>query len=191
MKKKGAEATLEIGEEKVTKKREKKDYRHPELDEKIRNERTDREKKIMKEARSSGANVPEVEKTDESTLEIEKIDGEPLKEVLEDSIFTMEDLGRNVASLHGNDILHGDLTTSNVMVVNRETFLIDFGLAFRSQRTEDRAVDIHLLKQVLESSHPGAAEDAWEEFLKGYQDYRESEKVLERLEEVERRGRYK
>ncbi|MFT4868365.1 MAG: TP53 regulating kinase-like protein [Candidatus Nanohaloarchaea archaeon] len=102
----------------------------------------------------------------------------------------MKELGENVALLHSIDIIHGDLTTSNA-IADEEIYLIDFGLSFRSQRIEDRAVDIHLLKQVLESSHPEVSKEAWQNFLKGYSEYEDSEKVLEQLEEVEQRGRYK
>lgn len=185
----GAEATVEINGS-VVKKRERKNYRHQKLDEKIRKERTGKEKKMMKEARKNSAKVPEVEQEDDFTLQIEKIDGEQLKDVLEDSIEAMEELGANTAKLHGADIIHGDLTTRNA-ILSDELYLIDFGLASRSQRVEDRAVDIHLLKQVLESSHPEVAEEAWEKFVEGYQSYDKSGKVLERLEEVEKRGRYK
>jgi Kae1-associated kinase Bud32 len=187
---KGAEAEVEIREEQVVKRRPEKKYRHPELDKKIREERTETEEKLITEARKYGVSVPEAEKKDNSTIELEKIDGEKLKEVVEEKPEILEELGENIALLHSTDIIHGDLTTSNA-IVGEKVYLIDFGLSFRSQRTEDKAVDIHLLKQVLESSHPEAADDAWENFLKGYRDYEDSEKVLEQLEEVEQRGRYK
>ncbi len=185
----GAEATVEI-DGNVIKKRLRKNYRHRELDGRIRKDRTGKEARIMKEARKNGARVPEVEQVDDYTLDIEKIEGEQLKDVLEDNIDAMSDLGRNTAKLHGADIIHGDLTTRNT-ILSDEIYLIDFGLASRSQRIEDRAVDIHLLKQVLESSHPGVAEEAWKNFREGYREYEKSEEVLERLEEVEKRGRYK
>ncbi|PSH00149.1 MAG: Kae1-associated kinase Bud32 [Nanohaloarchaea archaeon SW_4_43_9] len=188
---KGAEATVEIGESQVAKKRPEKKYRHEQLDEKIRKERTETEKNLLSEANKYGINVPEVKKTDASTLELEKIEGETLKNKVENKPELLEKLGENISLLHSIDIIHGDLTTSNAIVEDSEVFLIDFGLSFRSQRTEDRAVDIHLLKQVLESSHPEAAEKAWRNFVEGYREYEESEDVLEQLEEVEQRGRYK
>ncbi|MFT4893129.1 MAG: Kae1-associated kinase Bud32 [Candidatus Nanohaloarchaea archaeon] len=188
---KGAEAEVEIREQKVVKRRPEKKYRHPELDKKIRKERTETEEKLITEARKYGVSVPEAEKKDNSTIELEKIEGEKLKEVVEEKPEILESLGENIALLHSTDIIHGDLTTSNAIADSGKIFLIDFGLSFRSQRTEDKAVDIHLLKQVLESSHPEAADKAWENFLKGYSEYEDSDKVLEQLEEVEQRGRYK
>ncbi|MFB6213039.1 MAG: KEOPS complex kinase/ATPase Bud32 [Candidatus Nanohaloarchaea archaeon] len=188
----GAEATLKFRDDSVVKKRHSKNYRHPELDEKIREERTEREARLMREARKNGVNVPGVEKTGDDTLEIEEIDGEQLKDALDRDSDAMELLGENAAKLHDAGIIHGDLTTRNaILSVSGEVFLIDFGLAFRSNRAEDRAVDIHLLKQVLEPSHPGIADEAWQDFLDGYRSHEDSEEVLERLEEVEQRGRYK
>ncbi|PSH01391.1 MAG: Kae1-associated kinase Bud32, partial [Nanohaloarchaea archaeon SW_10_44_10] len=175
---KGAEATVEIGEGQVIKKRTEKKYRHEQLDEKIRKERTETEKNLLSEANKYGVNVPEVKKTDASILELEKIEGEKLKHKVENKPELLEKLGENISLLHSIDIIHGDLTTSNAIVEDSEVFLIDFGLSFRSQRTEDRAVDIHLLKQVLESSHPEVAEKAWRNFVEGYREYEESEDVL-------------
>jgi Kae1-associated kinase Bud32 len=188
---KGAEAEVEIREQQVVKRRPEKKYRHPELDKKIREERTETEEKLITEARKYGVSVPEAEKKDNSTIELEKIEGEKLKEVVEEKPEILEGFGENIALLHSTDIIHGDLTTSNAIADSGKIFLIDFGLSFRSQRTEDKAVDIHLLKQVMESSHPEAADEAWENFLKGYSEYEDSDKVLEQLEEVEQRGRYK
>lgn len=187
----GAEAEVEIGEYQVVKRRPEKKYRHTELDRKIREERTETEEKLISEARKYGVNVPEAEKISDSVIELEKIDGDKLKEKVGEKPGLLEELGENIALLHSIDIIHGDLTTSNAIVKDEEVFLIDFGLSFRSQRTEDKAVDIHLLKQVLESSHPEVAEKAWESFVEGYRDYEASDEVLEQLEEVEQRGRYK
>lgn len=189
MRQKGAEATVETVNGKVLKKREPKKYRHRELDNKIREERTETEVKLMKEAIKYGVNAPRPEKISEAEIEMEEIDGRPLKEVIEERPELLKEMGENVAKLHSSDIIHGDLTTSNALV-EEKVFLIDFGLSFRSQRVEDRAVDIHLLKQVLNSSHPKVAEEAWNSFLEGYRP-EDREEVLEQLEEVEKRGRYK
>ncbi len=188
---KGAEATIEIEEDKVTKKREQKKYRHSDLDSKIRTERTDTEVRLIKDSKRHNVNAPEAEKVDDSTIEIEKIEGEILKETLNKNTSLMENYGRNIAYLHSAEIVHGDLTTSNAMVSDNKVYIIDFGLSFRSQRIEDKAVDIHLLKQVLNSSHPEVTEDSWDKFVEGYSQYEKSDEVLEQLEDVEKRGRYK
>lgn len=187
----GAEADIEIKDDTVVKKRPRKKYRHPELDSRLREERTETEEKLIMEARRYGVNAPQIEMKDDAELEVEKIEGETLKEHVEETPELLRDLGENIAYLHSTDIIHGDLTTSNAMVEDKTVLLIDFGLSFRSQRIEDKAVDIHLLKQVLETSHPEISKEGWDYFIEGYREYEESDKVLEQLEEVEKRGRYK
>lgn len=187
----GAEARVEIQDDQVLKKREPKKYRDEDLDLRLRKERTQEELKNMKRARKYGANTPRAEKTSETSLKIEKIDGETAKEIIEVRPELAENLGENVAKIHSGDVIHGDLTTSNAIWTGEDFYLIDFGLSQVSDRTEDRAMDVHLLKQVMYSSHPEVADKAWESFLRGYDDYEGSEEVLERLEEVESRGRYK
>lgn len=189
MKEQGAEATVELKKGKVIKTREKKKYRHTELDNKIRKERTETEVKLMNEAIKYGVSAPSPEKKDGSTIEMGKIDGRPLKEVIEEKTDLMKELGENIAKIHSADVIHGDLTTSNALV-DEKVYIIDFGLSFRSERVEDKAVDIHLLKQVLNSSHPEIAEEAWENFLEGYRP-ENREEILEQLKDVEKRGRYK
>lgn len=187
---KGAEATVEIKETKVIKKRERKNYRHPDLDKRLRDDRTEAEKRLMEDARQHSVNVPKLEKVDDSTLEMQRINGKPLKSIIDNNPSVMKDLGDNIALLHATNIIHGDLTTSNVLV-DEKPYIIDFGLSFRSERLEDKAVDIHLFKQVLNSSHPELADKSWKLFLEGYRDYEESDGVLKQLKEVEKRGRYK
>jgi len=189
MKEKGAEATVETKNGKVIKTRKKKKYRHKQLDDKIRKERTETEVKLMNEAIKYGVNAPSPEKKGKSTIEMEKIDGRPLKEVIEENKDLMKELGENIAKIHSANVIHGDLTTSNVLI-DKQVYVIDFGLSFRSERVEDKAVDIHLLKQVLNSSHPEIAEKAWKKFLEGYRPENRKE-ILEQLKDVEKRGRYK
>mgnify|MGYP006281435919 CR=1 FL=1 len=188
----GAEARVEISEDKVIKKRLEQEYRHSELDQRIREERTREEKKNIDRARKYGANVPKTQKVGENILEQDRIKGEELKQVIESEPELMQEAGENLAKMHSGDIIHGDLTTSNMIISeDNELNIIDLGLSQVSDRVEDKAVDIHLLKQVLESSHPNICEKAWKKFLEGYKNYESSEEVLERLEEVESRGRYK
>lgn len=188
MDRRGAEAVVSFDEDSAEKRREKKEYRHPELDEKLRTERTTREVRLMKKARKYNVSVPEILEESETQFRMRKIDGEKLRDNLKTELF--EKLGEEVAALHELDIIHGDLTTSNV-ITGEELKIIDFGLAYQSERVEDKAVDIHLLKQVLESSHSNQSTEMWEGFMKGYQSMEASGEVLEQLEEVEQRGRYK
>ena len=93
--------------------------------------------------------------------------------------------------MHQQGIIHGDLTTSNMILSEKDkkVYFIDFGLAFHSIKTEDKAVDIHLLKEALQSKHFLIANEIWKEFVRVYG--KQNKEVLERLEKVEKRGRYK
>ena len=102
----------------------------------------------------------------------------------------MKKVGEQTAKLHQNSIIHGDLTTSNMILKDSQIFLIDFGLGFISAKIEDKAVDIHLIKQALEAKHFQNHEELFQNFLKGYK-WKDSKKVIERLKVVEKRGRYK
>lgn len=198
----GAEAKIFLEGDAVLKNRIEKKYRHPKLDEKIRKQRTKREGKILFKARGLGVNVPKLlnansrgEPFSKFDLELEYIDGDKLSDCLNDyedvkQFSVMEKLGEQVAKLHENDIIHGDLTTSNTILKGEQVFVIDFGLGFISAKIEDKAVDLHLIKQALEAKHFQNPEELFGAFLKGYF-WVESSRVIERLEVVEKRGRYK
>ena len=103
----------------------------------------------------------------------------------------MQTLGEEVAKLHENDIIHGDLTTSNTLLREDKVYLIDFGLGFISNRNEDKAVDLHLIKQALEAKHFNHYEKFFNAVLEGYKTSKHHLATLKRLEAVEKRGRYK
>ena len=198
----GAEAKLFLNENIVSKQRIEKSYRHPALDNQIRRQRTKREARILTKALALKANVPKVlntnkkgESSDKFNLEIEFIDGEKLAEFLNDypegkQKEVMKKLGEETATLHENNIIHGDLTTSNTILRNSKVYIIDFGLGFISAKIEDKAVDLHLIKQALEAKHWKNWEDLFKEFLEGYK-HKEAKEIIERLKVVEKRGRYK
>ena len=88
--------------------------------------------------------------------------------------------------------MHGDLATSNFIISGTKVVAIDFGLAFRSERVEDMATDIRLIKEAFSSAHV-AQKAAFEEFMAGYTSIagkRPTEKILENVAEIEQRGRY-
>ena len=206
----GAEAKIFLDEDVVSKQRIVKGYRHPQLDTLIRTRRTKSEGKILFKALNFGIQVPKVlnanqkgEPRDKFDLKIEYIDGDKLSETLNSysekkQFETMKKLGEQVAKLHENNIIHGDLTTSNTILRDGKVFIIDFGLGFISAKIEDKAVDLHLIKQALEAKHFRSPdhlrgqnpEDLFENFCKGYT-WPDSQKVIERLTIVEKRGRYK
>lgn len=191
----GAEAKIFSDGDVIVKDRFSKGYRHPELDEKLRKTRTRREAKVIDKLQEIGFASPKlIEFCDkEMKINMELLRGDVLKNVFErDHQNLSKEIGRKLALMHTNGIIHGDLTTSNMILSNGDINFIDFGLSFFSDKEEDKAVDLHLLKQALESKHFTVFESAFENVLEGYSEANpEHEKILKRLELVERRGRYK
>ncbi|MDO8517156.1 MAG: KEOPS complex kinase/ATPase Bud32 [Nanoarchaeota archaeon] len=187
----GAEAIILRDNNKVIKDRISKGYRIPELDEKLRKSRTKSEAKIIEKA-GKIISSPKIMKVEKFKIEMEFIDGDKLSETLNSypekkQFEIMQMLGQEVSKLHENHIIHGDLTTSNTILKENKIFIIDFGLGYISQRIEDKAVDLHLIKQALEAKHYQNWEKLFSAFVKGYT----NKEILERLKKVESRGRYK
>ena len=193
----GAEASVHAAGNRVYKHRAVKSYRHPLLDQKLRMERMHREANLLVKLAKLGVPAPRLLEQDEerATLVMERIPGKMLRDVLaRNGNRYATELGALIARLHAADIIHGDLTTSNVMVrtVPKELVLIDFGLSYVSQKVEDRAVDLHLLRQALESKHHRIAATCYAAVIAAYRKhYRNARAVLARLAQVEQRGRYK
>ena len=190
----GAEAKLFLDKDKVVKDRITKKYRIPEIDNRIRGFRTRMEAKVISKLSDAGVPVPKlIDSDDKERIVIEYIDGTKLRDVLDKKNYEklMKELGEDIALLHNNDIIHGDLTTSN-FIFKDKIYFIDFGLSFFSHKIEDKAVDLHLLKQALESKHYEFWEDAYKVVLDNYKKKADKgEEIIERLEKVESRGRYK
>ncbi|NQU98061.1 Kae1-associated serine/threonine protein kinase [Candidatus Woesearchaeota archaeon] len=184
----GAEAIIYLDKDKVIKKRIKKSYRIKEIDEVLRKSRTRAEAKILEKV---PVKAPRLKKTDrKETLEMSFIEGDKIRDILDKKPSLAKEIGKKVAAMHNSGIIHGDLTTSN-MILKEEIYFIDFGLSFFSEKIEDKAVDIHLFKQALKSKHYKVWEKAFKEFLKGYKDAKDYNRVIERFKIVEERGRYK
>ena len=193
----GAEAIITKQGKSVIKDRVEKSYRYPDLDKKIRKLRTRSEAKIL-EKTSKIINTPKIISSDEMKAEIQMqfIEGKKLAEHLEKTKYKVvcEQIGKQLAKIHNNDIIHGDLTTSNLILNEKEkkVYFIDFGLGFHSSRIEDKAVDLHLIKQALEAKHPTIHEQAYQAIIKGYtKQSKKAKATLAQLEKVEKRGRYK
>ena len=193
----GAEAKIILSNNFIIKDRTKKSYRIPELDDKIRKLRTRSEAKLLNKA-SKIIPIPDVIKVNEKAKEIriEFIDGKKLSDHLDNFPLKKQkeicrSIGKNTAMLHDADVIHGDLTTSNMILKDNKIYFIDFGLGFNSHKFEDKAVDIHLLRQALEAKHFEHWETLFKEVLKAYSKSKDSKIVLERLKAVEKRGRYK
>ena len=247
----GAEAKIILKDNRVIKRRIKKSYRILEIDEKIRKLRTRSEGKMLERA-SKVILIPNVMKVDEKNKEIlmQYINGKKLSDNLDNfnekkQEEICEKIGENTAKIHDENLIHGDLTTSNMIYVektarnnklksskskkevitdnkvdsiivnnklmskansklgvvagnitdldkdNFEVYFIDFGLGFHSLKIEDKAVDLHLLKEALEAKHFKNWEKLFKAVCKGYSISKDNKKVLEQLKKVESRGRYK
>ena len=190
----GAEAVLHRNENSVVKERVVKSYRVPALDAKLRKSRTRREASIMTKLQEMNFPAPRLQKMDDKKMELTMsfVDGKQVKEVLhENPVALGKEIGRKLGVLHANDIIHADLTTSN-MIFNSEVHFIDFGLSFVSKKPEDKAVDLHLLDRALESKHHDIYAECITAVRTGYQEGNPDwQPVFARLEKVEARGRNK
>ena len=191
---KGAEATIFLDKNIVTKSREEKLYRLKQIDEKLRKTRTRREAKVLNKLEQINFPAPKLMDMCDKAMELrmDLIQGNKLRDVLyKDPLNLGREIGNKIGILHNNDIIHGDLTTSN-MILDNEIKFIDFGLSFFSIKEEDKAVDLHLLRQGLESKHHQNWEEIFTQALEGYKQTNPNHKlVLNRLQAVEKRGRHK
>jgi len=194
----GAEAILYLEKGKLVKERLPKGYRNPELDRKIRKQRTRSEAKLMERARSKGVPVPVAGMDGDFKILMDYIDGKKLKDSLngmgkKERENACIEVGKMIADLHASGIIHGDLTTSN-MVTDRQgkIFLIDFGLGKFSEKVEDQAVDLFLLYEALKSTHFRVLDECWNYVTKAYsKGFSGAEGVLKRIERIKKRRRYK
>ena len=200
--KQGAEAKLFLskkdGQKILIKDRIKKDYRISQIDKEIRKRRTSLESNLLSEARRNGVPTPKILDVNKENHKIimEFIDGERIKELLNKSDKkTIErlclEIGKLIGKLHGADIIHGDLTTSNMIFKDDKIYFIDFGLGFFSKKIEDQGTDLKLLHEAFKSTHYQILDICWENVIKGYKkQYSKSEQVLNRVLQIEKRVRY-
>lgn len=199
----GAEALitriLYLGRIAVKKERFPKRYRHPLLDAKLTSRRLSQEARMLLRLRKAGISVPAVYQVDltANVLILQFLRAVSLKAFLQQpqnnpdiSQRAMRAAGREVARMHKCRVVHGDLTTGNVMVGDEErVFLIDFGLSGGNATDEDLAVDLYVLERAVVSAHSEAASPLNDAFLDAYAKELKKPAVLKRLEEVRARGR--
>jgi len=186
----GAEATVTVEDDRVTKERTPREYRHPDLDERLRRARTRQEARLLGEARRTGVPTPVLRDVDpaRATLIMQRVGERDLRDAL--SVERVERVAEHLARIHGAGFVHGDPTTRNVRVGDGDPdlFLIDFGLGYYTDHPEDHAMDLH----VFAGSLAGTADDAEELTAAALDAYRAvgDEDVLTRLADIEGRGRY-
>ena len=202
--KKGAEANLYLedwyGKRVIVKERIPKKYRVRALDEQIRTYRTIHEPQLMHEAKRAGVPTPTIYMVNlaEKSIIMEYIEGRQVKQILNrlsanERTELCRKIGMLIGRLHKNGIIHGDLTTSNMILTsNGKIYFVDFGLGEFSNELEARGVDLHLMKRALQSTHYLFAEESFKAVLEGYAEVvgETTEKVLEKIREIELRGRY-
>jgi Kae1-associated kinase Bud32 len=190
---KGAEADLYCGEGRLVKERVGKAYRIPELDIRLRRQRTRREARNLGWAAECGVKVPKVAAFDEKacTIEMELVEGELAKDAFErgENVAALsQEIGRVLRRLHDGGLVHNDLTTSNLIVSAGGVCVIDFGLSYRTTRLEDKAMDLVVFKKSILATHTGKAGEIWEGLIAGYKPDKETSK---RVETIEKRVRYR
>lgn len=203
--KKGAEAWIYLaewhGQKVVIKRRLPKRYRIPELDERIRTYRTIHEPQLMHEAKKAGVPTPTIYLVDakEATIIMEQVEGEQVKRLLgviseEERLKLCYEIGGLIGKLHKNGIIHGDLTTSNMIQISSgKIFFVDFGLGEKNHEVEAKGVDLHLMRRALHSSHFSYAEECFNAIMNGYSNVlgdSAAREIMEKITEIERRGRY-
>ncbi len=198
--KKGAEADIYVttwnGQKCILKVRNKKDYRNESLDTRIRTLRTLNEAKLISEVKSFGIATPLIYFVDPKKCEIylQFISGKLVKDLSEKVIIKIcYDIGKIVGILHENGVMHGDLTTSNFILSSKGLVTLDFGLAQKTDKIIDHAIDIRLFKEVLNSAHAPIFNEALKSFLSGYRKVlgkERTEKALSEVMVIEKRGRY-
>ena len=203
--KKGAEADLYLeewhGRKVILKRRLPKKYRTHELDEQIRSQRTIHEPQAIHRAKEAGVPTPTIFAVDvgEATIIMEFIEGQQVKQILDDlptkeKLCFSHQIGKLIGRLHSHDIIHGDLTTSNMILTQHDRIaLVDFGLSEQSRELEAKGVDLHLMKRALQSTHCKYAKECFNAVKNGYIESvgREAgQRVIDKIEEIEKRGRY-
>jgi TP53 regulating kinase-like protein len=203
--KKGAEANLYFeewqGRKVIMKRRLPKAYRLAQLDSAVRNQRTLHEPMLIHRAKEAGVPTPTIYMIDlaKSNIIMEYVEGKQIKKILntmplKEKARLCNNIGRLIGALHKNGIIHGDLTTSNMILTPYgKIVFVDFGLGEFSEELEIRGVDLHLMKRALQSTHHKYAKECFNAVTKGYAETAGKEataKVLGKIQEIERRGRY-
>ncbi|WP_428325832.1 KEOPS complex kinase/ATPase Bud32 [Nitrosopumilus sp.] len=198
--KKGAEAdiyqTRWQNSHAILKIRKTKNYRNSSLDSKIRKQRTIKESQIISQVKSFGIPAPLVYFVNlkNTSIIMQEIPGKPVHDLSEPKIIQLsKSIGKLVGMLHKNGIMHGDLTTSNFIFFKNNVFVIDFGLSQNTIKPEDHAVDLRLIKEILNSAHAKIMIPAWKNFLLGYKSVIGNAnyvKITKLVSDIESRGRY-
>jgi len=200
---KGAEAEIcpasHMDIEVIQKRRIPKSYRIKQIDNQLISSRTKEEAKLIVDARQQGVSVPLIYDVDleNGVITMEYIKGKRIKDILNDLSekerkTLCKKIGQNIARLHNADIIHGDITTSNMILYDDRVHFIDFGLGEKNTELESKGVDLHVLMEAIESTHSKYA-NCFDYVLEGYKKELKDNAnlVIKKIEEIVRRGRYR
>ena len=182
----------------VLKVRRPKPYRDRRLDEAMRRKRTIREAEMLVLAKAAGVTAPLVYFVDvpAASITMQYVQGRPAHSFAGRRLVGLcRSMGGAAGRLHRAGIMHGDLTTSNFIALGGggAVAAVDFGLASRTPRDEDHAVDLRLFKEILGSAHVDEMGPAWRAFLAGYGAAvgpARRERIVGIVADIEARGRY-
>jgi Kae1-associated kinase Bud32 len=199
----GAEAKIILGDyfgrKVIQKKRIKKGYRIKDLDNKLILSRTKEEAKLMIEARMKGISTPVIYDVDipEGIITMEYLDGKRIKDIFNhisenNRRDICKKIGRNIAIFHNSGIIHGDITTSNMILLDDKIHFIDFGLGEKNNELEAKGVDLHVLMEAIESTHSRFS-SCFDYVLEGYKSELKSDAdlIINKIDEIIKRGRYR
>jgi len=199
----GAEAEIclstYMGRSVVKKRRISKAYRIKAIDAQLIASRTKEEAKLIAESRIHGVAVPLLYDVDlvGGVITMEYLAGDRVKDIL-NSLDESErkricvKIGEGIARLHNHDIIHGDITTSNMIFLHDRIHFIDFGLGCKNIEIEAKGVDLHVLMEAFESTHSKYA-SCFRYVVEGYSKVYQGDAslVLKKIDEIVRRGRYR
>ena len=183
----------------VEKRRVHKSYRIDYIDNKLISSRTREEAKLMIEARKIGVSVPIIYDVDlvNGIITMEYLKGKRIKDILNNLSEKKRQklckkIGESIARFHNNDIIHGDITTSNMILLDDRVHFIDFGLGEKNSEIESKGVDLHVLMEALESTHSKYS-DCFKYVLEGYKKELKDDanQVIKKIDDIVKRGRYR
>lgn len=199
----GAEAEIRLSnymdQTVVQKKRIRKSYRIKNIDDRLISYRTKEEAKLMIDARNHGVAIPIIYDVDleNGTITMEYLKGKRIKDIFNDlseaeRARICKKIGESIAKLHNHDIIHGDITTSNMILLDDKIHFIDFGLGEKNSEIEAKGVDLHVLMEAIESTHSKYSK-SFDYVLEGYKKElkQDANAVIKKIEEIVNRGRYR
>ena len=188
-----------MGFQVIQKKRVRKSYRIKNIDNRLISFRTKEEVKLITDARLQGVSVPIIYDVDlkDGIITMEYIEGKRIKDIFneiseEERVQICSKIGKSIARLHNSDIIHGDITTSNMILFDDRIYFIDFGLGGKNSEIEAKGVDLHVLMEAMESTHSKYA-NCFDYVLDGYKKElkEDANLVIKKIEEIVKRGRYR